>query len=430
MHKNSAVPAMREWSFGMGQEREFYGWKLVAALWVVDLINMGFPVYGGAILNKTMLHDIAMSRTMFGTANTILNFFFGVPSLIIAAIIVRWGVRATFMIGSVLLLGGALWMALVVSQPWHFLLGFGPLIGIGVGFGTIVPMSTVLARWFKRYRGRAMGISMTASGVAGFIAAPFTNAILSSNGSNWRQAWLLVGSLILVSGLIAFLFVKERPEDLGQKADGLDDNSDSAGAPLPGAREGTARLAYKSPNYWFLVIGSFACQFPFFFTMGHWVLHLEGLGLSASVAAWALGIYTGSSVAGRLIGGWLADRMSGRLVLILGTCGTLAGAIFAIRSFTPALAFFSAALMGCGFGWTFIALNAVVADYYGPDAFPRLMGMLFVVSAMVCCPAGLIGGWLFDLYQSYTPAYLLVIGICIACMVVLASARKPQPLSD
>jgi hypothetical protein len=43
-------------------ERDFYGWKLVFVLWLLDFLNMGFPLYGGAVINSNMLKDIRECR--------------------------------------------------------------------------------------------------------------------------------------------------------------------------------------------------------------------------------------------------------------------------------------------------------------------------------------------------------------------------------
>src|SRR5712692_7742420 len=145
----------------------FYGWKLVGALWFLDMLNMGFPLYCAAVINSYMLRQIPMERSTFGLGYTLVNFFIGVPSGLIAAAILRWGVRVTFMIGAGLIFLGALWMALFASAPWHYLLGFGVIIGSGIGFGTVMPLATAITRWFHRYRGRAMAISLTAWGFAG-----------------------------------------------------------------------------------------------------------------------------------------------------------------------------------------------------------------------------------------------------------------------
>jgi len=45
----------------------------VGALWFLDFLNMGFPLYGGAVINTYMLKEIAMSRSTFGLGFTLLN---------------------------------------------------------------------------------------------------------------------------------------------------------------------------------------------------------------------------------------------------------------------------------------------------------------------------------------------------------------------
>src|SRR5258708_35598434 len=74
----------------MTEQRGFYGWKLVFFLWFIDFLNMGFPLYGGAVINTYMLKEIPMSRSAFGLGFTILNIFVGIPSILVAASIVRW----------------------------------------------------------------------------------------------------------------------------------------------------------------------------------------------------------------------------------------------------------------------------------------------------------------------------------------------------
>jgi MFS family permease len=412
------------------QKRGFYGWKLVGVLWFLDLLNLGFPLYGGSIINTYMLKEIPMSRSTFGSAFSLLNLAAGVPSIVIAAAILRFGIRKTFGIGSAVICLGALWMAFIASQPWHYLLGFGIIVGSGIGFGTIVPLSTALTRWFKRYRGRAMAIAMTASGVAGFVSAPAIDRLLASNGGNWRQAWMIVAAIAVTSGIIAWLFVKERPEDLGQLADGGEAGSEDAirKNPLITQSQWTPEEAYGTLPYWLVFIGSIACQFPFFFIAAHWVLHLKGLGLSAATAALAMGVYTMGSIAGRLIGGWLMDTIAARFAFISGICCTAAGSLVAMNSTNAALAFCAAILMGAGFGWTFVALNATIGHFYGPAAFPKLIGTMLLASSLACSPSGFIGGKLFDIYQSYNPAFLLIIGICLMAMCALAFAKMPQRL--
>ncbi|MEN6411574.1 MAG: MFS transporter [Veillonellales bacterium] len=419
----------------MENRQSFYGWKLVGALWFLYLLNMGFPLYGGAVINTYTMKELAMDRSTFGLGFTLLNFFVGVPSMIIAAAIVRWGIKATFGIGSTFICVGALWMTFVASQPWHYLVGFGVLIGTGIGFGTIVPLSTAVTRWFKRYRGRAMALAMTASGFAGFIGAPLMNKILASNGGDWRQAWLIVAGIAVVGAIIAFLFVKERPEDSGQIVDGEPEPAPSmqgTSSALSTKYPWTPGEAYGTRAFWMIVVGSIASQFPFFFFTAHWIMHLKGVGITAADAALAMGLFTMGGIAGRLIGGWLMDKMAARFAFMLGICCYFIGSFLAIgiTASTLTVAFVAAILYGAGFGWSFVCLNTMVGNYYGPAAFPKVNGMVLLISAIACSPAGIVGGKLFDMFKNYTPAFELNVGICVVGVIALIFATMPQQPKD
>src|SRR5438445_200744 len=287
----------------MTLERGFYGWKLVFILWLVDFLNMGFPLYGGAVINTYMLKEIPMSRSEFGLGFTLLNLFVGIPSILVGASIVRLGIRKTFGIGSALILVGALWLSLIASRPWHYWMGFGVLTATGISFGTIVPAATAITRWFSRYRGRTMAVTLSASGFAGFFVAPLINRILTANGGNWRQAWFMLG---------------------------------------------------------------FCCYF---------------------------------------LGSFLAMRVSPEALWI---------------------AFSAAILYGTGFGWTFVCLNTVTGHYYGPAAFPKVNGMMLVLAALFCSPAGYLGGKLFDLYHTYKLAFEVNSAVAAMGIVALFFARMPE----
>ena len=418
----------------MPNRRSFYGWKLVAALWFLDFLNMGFPLYGGAVINTYMLKDIAMSRSTFGLGFTLLNLFVGLPSILVAASILKWGIRKTFGIGSAVILCGALWLALVAARPWQYVAGFGVLIGTGISFGTIVPVSTAVTRWFRKYRGRAMAIALSASGFAGFVGAPLANKGLTANGGNWRQAWEVVAGIAIFSGVFALLFVKESPEAIGQLADGKDEHGESVHTAITHALvtnfSWTPQQAYATRSYWMIVIGGIACQFPFFFFVAHWLLHLKGAGIAPADAAWAMGLFSVGAVAGRLIGGWLMDRLPARFAFMLGLCCYFVGSVLAISANSHALwmVYFAAILYGTGFGWTFICMTTITAHYYGPAAYPRLSGLVMLVTAIFCSPAGFIGGKLFDVYGSYTLAFELNMVLAALGMIALFFATMPiQP---
>jgi MFS family permease len=418
-------------------ERGFYGWKLVAALSSQDALNLGFPVYGGAVISSYMLQQIPMSRSEFGLGFTLLNLFVGLPATLVAVSIVRRGIRATYLIGAALVCLGSLFLALYATRPWHYLLGFGVINGIGVCFGDIIPGTTAVARWFKRYRGRASGLVLSGSGVSGFIASPLLDKLIRTHGGNWRLGWEVIAGVAVLAGIIAFLFVKERPEDLGQTMDGApEEKPGEAGAhasdQLITEYAWTPAEAYRTRAYWLIVVGGLTAQFPFFVFTAHWILHLRGAGVSSGDAAFAMGLFTVACIAGRLIGGWLMDTMTARYAFMVGLFCYVIGSFAALRVGPNALAiaYAGAILYGLGIGWTFTCMTTCVAHFFGPEAFPKLAGMMLLLTSGGASPAGIIAGKIFDVYGSYTRAWELNSVIAAIGIIAMAFATLPRSRSE
>jgi MFS family permease len=415
---------------------EFYGWTLLAVLFSLDFVNMGFPVYGGTVINSYMLRQIPMTRSQLGLGFTFSNLFVGLCAPLVAASILRLGIRKTFTIGSALICAGSLVLALFATKPWQYLAGYGVVIGVGMGFGTLVPAGTAVTRWFKRYRGRAMGICLSASGTAGFVAAPLLNWILEAGHGNWRMGWQIVAGLAVVSGIISLLFVKERPEDLGQVADGIPQAESVSELPRQhGARElittysWTPAEAYRTKSYWLIAIAGIASQYPLFFFVAHWVMHALGAGILPYVAAWTMSAFAVGGIVGRLIGGWLMDTISGRVAFIIGLCIFVVGSFLAIRVDANALpiAFAAASLYGVAFGWTFTCMNTCTAHFYGSSAFPKLNGTMILLTSVIASPAGAIGGKIFDISGGYARAFELNAAFAVIGIVAMAFAKMPLP---
>ena len=154
----------------MPEKMKFYGWNLVAVLFYLDFINMGFPYYGGSvIINDFMIHDITMSGSTRGLGFTLLNISVGLAAVVVAISMVKIGLRATFALGSAIICVGALYMALVAKTPVGYLIMFGVVMGTGISFATLVPAFTAVAlsSEISRARKRDCGVGVGICGAGG-----------------------------------------------------------------------------------------------------------------------------------------------------------------------------------------------------------------------------------------------------------------------
>ncbi len=415
----------------MDKKPLFYGWIVVAALWVAYFLNMGFPLYAGSVINSYMIKEISMDRATYGMGFTLINLCTGGLAVFVGFAVARFGVRKTMWFGCALNMLGALVLAFWASAPWHYLLGFGILMGTGESFACVVPSTTTCMRWFTRFRGRAIAIVLTASAFGGFVGAPLFNKLLATNGGDWRQAWLIVAAGIALTMVIIYLFVKERPEEIGAIPDGgagpaaVQADANSA---IRTTYDWQPKEVFRTSAFWLVLVGSIACKIPFFFFTAHGILHAKGAGISAADAAMIMGLFTLGGIPGRLIGGWLMDKIPGRFVFMMGLCCYIAGDFIDIfMTGQTALAYIASLLIGAGFGWTFVAVNTIPGQYFGPKAFSKVNGTYLTLSGAISSPIGALGGYFYDLYHSYVVSFSFCIAVCIVGILALAFARMPKP---
>ena len=347
----------------MPKKPEFYGWNLVAVLFTLDFINMGFPYYGGSvIINDFMIHDITMSGSMRGWGFTLLNIFVGVAAVVVAVSIVKIGLRATFALGSAIICAGALYLGLFATKPWEYLVTFGVVIGSGISFATLVPAFTAVARWFRKYRGRANGHCGFGFGIRRAGRALAGQSDPGRTDNNWRMGWFIVAGAVVLAGLLALLFVRESPESMGQTVDGIppeqQDQATRTDA-LATKHPWTAGQAYGTGAYWLIAIAGIVSTFPFFLFVAHWTRRLIGVGFKASDAELALGFLTIGTLLGRWLGGLLMDYINARVAFVLGLAVYFVGSYLAIAAMPGALwmAYLAALLNGAAYGWAFTCVG-------------------------------------------------------------------------
>ena len=135
-----------------------YAWVMVVSLGLIYLINMGFPVYGGSIANTYMTESLGMSRSSLGAGFSFFSLFQGFSGIIVLLSIRRLGVKPTILVGCVLILFSASVIRFSVTQSWQYIIAYGVIMGLGVGSGTVLPITTSFTLWFSTKRALAMSL--------------------------------------------------------------------------------------------------------------------------------------------------------------------------------------------------------------------------------------------------------------------------------
>ncbi len=408
----------------------FYGWILVAALCVVYLLGIGPAFYGFGVALPATAEGLGLSRTEASIGFSALALLLGLSGPITAMLMRKIGIRFTVALGSVLIGIGASLVALTGSFA-AYVIG-AVIMGFGVGFMTVLPLTTLISTWFARRRALAMGIFLTSGGVGGFLSANVVRSVIESTGT-YRSAWWLMAGSALAGGVIALFFVRESPAAMGQYPDGIDPATETG----VGEAARTSKVyqtsvdwepakAMRTATFWFIVLGQSTFGLGVQIVNSQLVAHLTGIGATAAVAASALGTMALLSAFARLIGGTLGDRIEPRYLLAVGLAGQLAGILFLTQATTSTLIYLFVVLFGGGYGIAYLAVPPLVANYFGPTAYASLFGVLLPVATVVGALGPIIAGAVFDATGGYGAVF---VGFAaLAGMTVLTSllARPPD----
>jgi MFS family permease len=408
----------------------FYGWTMLAALWGVMFLNLGFPAYGPAVINTAMAKAAGLNRETLGNMFSVYMIMSGLPGPLVAVSINRLGVRKTLVLGSLFTIVGSLLMATVVTSGFGAMLCFGLLVGAGVATGSAMASQAGLARWFVRRRSLALSVLYSAGAIGGFVAAPLLNRLIQITGT-WRAGWWLIAALSGAAACVTLVFVRERPEDVGQVADGFGAAS-VGGQPPPDSRpvfvtrqEWTFREAARHPTYWLLLGSLIGGSGGYTLFLAHGGVHLQDLGHSATVAAWAVSIMTVSGLIGKVILAAFGDHIDPRYIFALFMAVFGVGLVVIVNAQALWQVFLFATCIGIGFGGGIVCLMAVLSNYYGTRAFASLAGLAIAINTTVSAIAPKVAGRLFDQGVGYGINFYFLAAWCFTGAVVLFFMRRP-----
>jgi MFS family permease len=409
----------------------FYGWTLLATLWGVVFLNLGFPAYGPAVINAAMAGTLGLPRETLGNMFAVYMIMSGLPGPLVAMSVNHFGVRKTLMLGSAFIILGSVLMATVVTSGLGGMLCFGLLVGTGVATGATIASQAGLARWFVRRRSLALAVLYSAGAIGGFVSAPLLNHLIEATGS-WRAGWWLMAALAAAAAGLALIFVRERPEDLNQVADGMI-AAPADGSPLldtrpsfVSRREWSFAAAVRNPAYWLLLGAMIGCSGGYTLFLAHGVVHLKDLGHSATVGAWAVSIMTVSGLVGKAILATLGDRLDPRYIFALFMAVFAVGLVVIVDARALWRVFLFATCLGVGFGGGIVCLMAVLSNYYGTRAFASLAGLAIAINTTLSAIAPKVAGRLFDQGVGYAITFYFLAAWCFAGAVVLFLAKRPS----
>ncbi len=390
----------------------FYGYVVVAAAFVIAMLVWGASRTFGVFL-KPMLDEFGWTRAGISGAFTLNMIIMGLLAIVTGRLTDRLGPRL-ILVASGLILGSGYLLMSQISGIGQLYLYYGVILGVGLS-GCQAPLMSVVARWFVKRRTLMSGILM-AGPAAGIMLMPLVSSLLIS-AYGWRISYIVLGSVVVVVIVVAALFLKRDPSEMGllpygtgeTEAEGLD--LQAVGLPL--------KKAVHTRQFWLLNVVSFCREFLIGVVVVHIVIHATGLGVSVAAAASVLSVAAGASIPARVVMGGVADRIGNKLALTI--CLTISSFAFLLPLVAKELwlLYLFAALFGIGLWSGAAIMSPLVADLFGLKALGELYAWTVLVGAVGGAAGPVLAGYIFDVTGSYQLAFLMCVAVSVIAIVVL-----------
>jgi sugar phosphate permease len=412
--------------------RLHYAWLVVAVTFVVMLGSAGVRSVP-TVLMLPLEQEFGWTRATLSLSISINLLLFGLCGPFAAAVMERVGMRR--MIGAALAtLGVAVALTTWMTAVWQLYLLWGVVIGLGSGAMATWIAAAVANRWFVERRGLVVGV-LTAAGATGqLIFLPVLASLVA--GAGWRAAALLVSAVALLAIPLAWLVIRNHPQDVGLSPYGAAGDvprpASPAGNPFRRAL-GTVVRGVRDRDFLLLAGSFFICGAS---TNGLIGTHLIPASIEHGIpevqAASFLAVIGIFDIIGTTVSGWLSDRFDNRW--LLAWYYGLRGLSLLFLPYAYGTGYFGLALFVVFYGLDWVATVPptvrLTADIFGKQnvgtVFAWILASHQLGAASIAFGAGAMRTWFGDYQAAFMTSGLLCL---IAAGMVVRIGRVARERS-
>ncbi len=392
-------------------------WLIVLAASLVLALNMGIRQSFGLFLTPIST-DLGLGRESFALSMALLNLLWGMTAPVAGGLADKYGAGRVLTAGALCYVGGLIIMANASGEA--SLLTAGVLIGLGVsGTGFTTVLGVVGRAAPEESRAKALGLASMGSAIGMFAALPYAHVLIEAYGWSWSLVILALTAAMMAP--LGWMLAS----GAGREAAGR-----AASVVATGHQTIRAALDEAMPDRDFrlLSIGFFVCGFHIAFVATHLPAFVTDQGFSAETGMLALMIIGIGNIAGTYLFGQLGGRFEKRhlLVFLYGARAVVCLAIVLLPITYNSLLLYSA-LLGVLWLATVPLTSGLVADMFGPRWMSMLFGITFFSHQIGSFLGAWLGGFLYDIFQSYDIMWWIATALGVISALVHAAIRQRQP---
>jgi MFS family permease len=385
------------------------GWIVTFASALAMIVGSGpIVVYTQGSFLRPLTAEFHWSRVQYFLPYTLAGLAGALALPVLGYLADRFGTRRVLLIGIVTFAVASASLATLSGSPLQYAV-LMIIVGVAAMSQSNLLYAKMVSSWIDLRRGLALAIVISGFGLGGMIVPPLTAALISAAG--WRIARLGLSAAILLVALPAvYFFVFDRPR------------SGTLAVSSTAAAGTSTREALRTVTLWNLFLAFFFGTAAATAVVTNLVPLLGDHGISAKGAAWALSLVAAGQFLGRLLSGYLLDKVSSPKIGLIWFVCAIAGVLVISRADRLSLAALGSALVGIGYGAEGELAAYFTGRYFGLKNFATIYAIVVAAVIVGAAIGPLSTGYLFDHYGGYAvslgviEAALAIAAVCIALL--------------
>ncbi|MEC7145924.1 MAG: MFS transporter, partial [Actinomycetota bacterium] len=342
--------------------RIFPGWWVVAAVFLVLSAASGLIFYGLAVYLDALTDEQPFSTTSVSLATSVFFIVAGVAGRVIAPIIETRDIRLVIALGA--LLGGASLAVLGTVDSLVELYTVYIVLALGFAMAGVLPATTLVTRWFHGRRALALAIASTGLSVGGLTYTQFAAWLIGDR--SLADAAPILGLVYVISILATLPLLIPSPAHRGLEPEGAENPAND------GSVDGIDYDTAIRTRFFVVVLIGFVLAMGAQVGGLSQIANLGSERVDSSTGALAVSAIAVGSATGRLVGGFIADRLplvTFTIVLAFVQGITLIGIAFADGRIALVVVAFC---FGTTIGNLLMLQPLLIASAFGVTAYPRI----------------------------------------------------------
>ncbi len=360
-------------------------------------ISLGLPDSVLGVAWPSMRPELGAPLSAAGLIAVILTFCSAVSSVASGWLNRRFGAGRIVLASSALTALGLLGYSFAPSFVWVL------VCALPLGFGQGAVDTSLNGYVASHYSSRHMNWLHASWGVGATIGPVIMTAFIA--GGSWRSGYRAIS---IIQGALAVLFLLSLglwERDRAAKA-----SPAAVKAARPKDRVGGMRRAEP-----WMQIAMYAIYAACEFSVGIWTVSMlvESRGIAKEAAGNWISLYYGGILGGRILTGFVSDRLGNRRMIRIGLATAAAGCILLILRFTDWLALPGLLLLGLGFAPVYPCLMHETPKRFDDATYHRVIGLSV---GAACIGGSVLPGLVGVLASAWT---LEVLGPCVGAFILI-----------